>query len=63
MAMTIRKANHKDITPLRSLISDLAHHPISSEDIINRLQVVAESNIDSLLGQCQGECIKTGEVA
>jgi N-acetylglutamate synthase-like GNAT family acetyltransferase len=48
MALTIRKANNKDIQSLCSLMSELSHHSISSEAMLNRLQFVNESRFDSL---------------
>jgi len=48
MTMSIRRADKRDIQSLCSLMSDLAHHPISAEGIMNRLQFVAESKFDFL---------------
>ena len=48
MAMNIRKAEKNDITALSSLMTDLSRHLVTLDDMLNRLQLVAESPIDSL---------------
>ena len=48
MSMSIRKAVKGDIAVLSSLMTDLSRHPVTPDDILNRLQLVAESPIDSL---------------
>ncbi len=48
MSMNIRKAEKDDITALSSLMTDLSRHLVTPDDILNRLQLVAESPIDSL---------------
>ena len=48
MAMNIRKAEKDDITALSSLMTDLSRHLVTSDDVLNRLRLVAESPIDSL---------------
>jgi N-acetylglutamate synthase-like GNAT family acetyltransferase len=48
MSMSIRKAEKSDITALSSLMTDLSRHFVTPDDILNRLQLVADSPIDSL---------------
>ncbi len=49
MPLSIRKAEHKDIDALCSLMDELSGKAISPEQMLNRLQLVKESEIDSLL--------------
>ena len=48
MSLHIRKAKKSDITALSSLMTDLSRRPITSDDVLNRLQLVKVSPIDSL---------------
>ena len=48
IAMNIRKAEKDDIIALSSLMTDLSRHPVTTDDILDRLQLVAESPIDLL---------------
>jgi len=79
MPLSIRKAEQDDIKVLCSLMGELSGHATSSGQIINRLQFIEGSNIDSLFvceedGQVMGllgfrirenleETIKYGEVS
>jgi GNAT superfamily N-acetyltransferase len=48
MSLNILKAEKDDIVALSSLMTDLSNHPVTSDDVLNRLQLIAESPIDSL---------------
>jgi len=48
MSMSVRKAIKGDIAELSSLMTDLSRHHVTPDEILNRLQLVAESPIDSL---------------
>jgi len=48
MALSIRKAQQNDVNALSVLMTDLARHNVTPDDMLNRLQFVAESKIDSL---------------
>jgi N-acetylglutamate synthase-like GNAT family acetyltransferase len=48
MALSIRKAQQNDVNALSVLMTDLACHNVTPDDMLNRLQFVAESKIDSL---------------
>ena len=48
MSLSIRKAEQKDIDALCTLMGELSGTAISPEQMLNRLQLVKESKIDSL---------------
>jgi N-acetylglutamate synthase-like GNAT family acetyltransferase len=48
MALKIRKAEKKDVMRLSSLIAELTGNPITTDNMLNRLQFIAESKFDSL---------------
>jgi N-acetylglutamate synthase-like GNAT family acetyltransferase len=48
MALTIREAEKSDAAVLALLMTDLARHNITPDDILNRLRFVAESKYDFL---------------
>jgi len=48
MTLSMRKATNTDTKSLCALMTDLAGHPISSDDMINRLQFVSENKSESL---------------
>ena len=59
MPLRMRKAEGKDIKDLCVLMDEMSHTAISLEDMLNRLHMVWESNIDMLFvcedeGQIQG---------
>ena len=51
---TIRKAEQKDLSDLRKLLTELAGHPLTLSDAEDRLRMVEESAIDELY-VCEGE--------
>ena len=53
--MNIRKDEKNDIIALSSLMTDLSRHPVTLDDVLNRLQLVKESPIDSLF-VCEANC-------
>ena len=55
MALSIRKAQQNDVNELSVLMTDLSRHPVTPDDMSNRLQFVAESKIDSLY-ICEEDC-------
>lgn len=57
MAYSIRKAQEADIPKLCILMEELSGHQISSDQMLDRLQFVEQSNIDSLF-----ICEENGEV-
>jgi N-acetylglutamate synthase-like GNAT family acetyltransferase len=58
MPLSMRKAERGDIEALRALMEALSGHPISPEEMGNRLQFVAESQVDSLF-----VCEEDGRIA
>ncbi|NJK84669.1 MAG: GNAT family N-acetyltransferase [Bacteroidales bacterium] len=44
----IRKAESKDINPIQYLFKELTGHDISYDDVVNRLNYIESSSIDSL---------------
>ncbi len=58
MPLTMRPAKKKDVNDLCALMEGLNHRPISPNDMLNRLQMVAESKIDSLY-----VCEDSGKIA
>jgi N-acetylglutamate synthase-like GNAT family acetyltransferase len=48
MSLNIRKAEKGDIDSISILMTDLSRHFITPDNVLNRLQLVAESPIDSL---------------
>jgi N-acetylglutamate synthase-like GNAT family acetyltransferase len=48
MSLSVRKAEQNDIKALCVLMAELSDHPISPDEVVNRLQFVEESKFDSL---------------
>jgi N-acetylglutamate synthase-like GNAT family acetyltransferase len=48
MSLSMRKAGKKDINDLCALMDEMSHTAISPEQMLNRLQMVGKSRIDSL---------------
>ena len=48
MSLNIRKAEKEDIDSISVLMTDLSRHPVTSNNVLNRLQLIAKSPIDSL---------------
>jgi GNAT superfamily N-acetyltransferase len=48
MSLSIRPAETGDIAALCALMEELSGHPVSPEEMGNRLEFVAESKVDSL---------------
>jgi N-acetylglutamate synthase-like GNAT family acetyltransferase len=58
MPLSMRRADRGDIEALRALMEALSGHPISPEEMGNRLEFVAESQVDSLF-----VCEEDGRIA
>jgi N-acetylglutamate synthase-like GNAT family acetyltransferase len=48
MSLSIRKAEQNDIKALCSLMQELSGHAISANQMVNRLEFIEESKVDSL---------------
>ncbi|OGO30072.1 MAG: GNAT family N-acetyltransferase [Chloroflexi bacterium RBG_16_56_11] len=57
MSLSMRKAEKKDIEDLCVLMDEMSHTAISREDMLNRMMLVEESQIDSLY-----VCEEDGEI-
>ncbi|PWW02857.1 acetyltransferase (GNAT) family protein [Paenibacillus cellulosilyticus] len=53
--LTIRQAGYQDAAVLEVLLEELGGHPISTDEVHNRLALVERSDIDSIYLCCEGE--------